>query len=237
MVKESKKMGKLIKLDRSVIPACDVATLDILKQLVSETSDVDGIGAYKVGFSLVIPFGLNTVLAAVREVTDLPVIYDHQKAATDIPDTGASFVQSCKRADAVILFPQSGPEVEKAWIEAAAEEELKVIIGGEMTHKAFLQSDGGFIADDAPSRIYKAASSLGVTDFVVPGNKPDKVREYRKLLGEKAILYSPGFIAQGGSLGDSAKAAGNKWHAIVGRALYTAKDIHKTAKELVKAIM
>ena len=238
MVQGSEKMGnKIIKLERSIIPACDVATLEALKQLVSETSDVEGIGAYKIGFSLVIPFGLNAVLGAIREFSDLPVIYDHQKGGTDIPGTGTLFAQSCKRCEAVILFPQSGPEVEKAWIEACREEELGVIIGGEMTHKAFLQSDGGFIADDAPEKIYKTAASLGVKDFVVPGNKPDRIKTYRKLLGDKAVFYSPGFIAQGGSLSDSARAAGPNWHAIVGRAIYTAKDIHKQAKELTKFVL
>jgi len=52
--------------------------------------------------------------------------------------------------------------------------------------------------------------------------------------GIKPIFYSPGLIAQGGNITESAKAAGEKWHAIVGRALYDAKDINKAAKELVR---
>ena len=48
------------------------------------------------------------------------------------------------------------------------------------------------------------------------------------------MFYSPGLIAQGGNITKSAHAAGETWHAIVGRALYNAKDIHNAAKELVK---
>ena len=37
-------MAKIIKLDRSIIPACDVESIEKLKQIVGETCDIDGIG-------------------------------------------------------------------------------------------------------------------------------------------------------------------------------------------------
>ena len=227
----------IIKRENSIIPACDVSSLDKLKKLVEETYSVDGIGAYKIGFSLVIPFGINKVAETIRDITNIPIIYDHQKAGTDIPDTGELFMKSCKWVNAVILFPQSGPVTEESWINAAKNEKINVIIGGEMTHKCYLKSDNGFIDDKAPEKIYKIAKKLGVNDFVVPGNKPEKIAYYRKLLGKNAVFYSPGLIAQGGKLTDSAKAAGKYWHAIIGRALYQAKDINKAAKEFVKYIL
>ena len=88
------------------------------------------------------------------------------------------------------------------------------------------------------SILFTRLERLGVKDFVVPGNKPEKIIEYKGFLESldvEPILYSPGLISQGGSLTESAKAAGNNWHAIVGRALYNAKDINKAAKELVKS--
>lgn len=226
-------MNKIIKLDKSVIPACDFNEIEKLKKLVKETCDIEGIGAYKIGFSLVIPYGIKTIIEAIRKYTDLPIIYDHQKAGTDIPDTAEGFMKAVKGVNAVILFPQSGPETEKAWIKAAQKEKLGVIVGGEMTHKGYFE----FIKDDAPEKMYKIASKLGVNDFVVPGNKPERIKSYRKLLGEKAVFYSPGLIAQGGKLTESAKAAGNYWHAIIGRGIYQEKDMHKAAKELVKEII
>lgn len=231
---------RIIKLDKSIIPACDVNTLEKLKQLVKETCSVEGIGAYKIGLELVIPFGIKAVIETIRALTDLPIIYDHQKAATDIPDLGIKFMKACKGVNAVILFPQSGPVTEEAWIKSARAEKLGVIVGGEMTHQGYLAKDNGFIADNAPKKIYEIAAKLGVTDFVVPGNKPEKIVEYRKFLESfkiKPILYSPGLITQGGDLTESAKVAGNNWHAIIGRALYEAKDINKAAKELTKALI
>ncbi len=231
---------KIIKLDRSVIPACDIDTLNELKRLVSETCSVKGIGAYKIGLELVIPFGITKVVETIRNLTDLPIIYDHQKAGTDIPDLGIKFMKAVKGVNAVIIFPQAGPVTEEDWIKAAKKEKLGVIVGGEMTHPGYLAGDNGFILDNAPKKIYEIAAKLGVKDFVVPGNKPEKIKEYKEFLERldvKPVLYSPGLITQGGDLTESAKVAGNKWHAIVGRALYEAKDINKAAKQLAKALI
>lgn len=231
---------KIIKLDKSIIPACDVDTLEKLKKLVKETCSVEGIGAYKIGLELVIPFGMKNVIETIRKYTDLPIIYDHQKAGTDIPDLGVKFMKACKGVNAVIIFPQAGPVTEEAWIKAAKAEKLGVIVGGEMTHPGYLVGDNGFIDDNAPKKMYEIAVRLGVKDFVVPGNKPEKILEYKNFLESlnvEPVLYSPGLITQGGNLTESAKVAGSKWHAIVGRALYHAKDINKAAKELAKALI
>ncbi len=233
--------SSIIKLRRSIIPSCDVDSLKKLRELVTATHDVEGVGGYKIGFELVILAGMNEVVKTIREVSNLPVIYDHQKAGTDIPEMGSHFMNACKRsgADAVIIFPQAGPQTERAWIAAAQKARLPIIVGGEMTHEGYLQQDGGFIGDDAPIKIYELAGSLGVTDFVVPGNKPFKIEFYRKFLEARKIspvFYSPGLIAQNGDITASAKAAGDNWHAIIGRGIYQAKDMRKAAQIYVKAL-
>lgn len=233
-------MSKIIKLDKSVIPACDVPTLEMLQQIVGETSSVEGIGAYKIGFELVILNGMKAVIETIRSSSDLPIIYDHQKAGTDIPDNGIKFMRACKGVNAIILFPLAGPDTEQAWIKAAQESNMDIIVGGEMTHKGYLESDNGFLKDDMPTRAYTIAANLGVADFVVPGNKPEKIKEYRKMIEAmnlEPVFYSPGLIIQGGSITAGAKAAGERWHAIIGRGIYQAKDMHKAAKELVKEII
>ncbi|MFH1133997.1 MAG: orotidine 5'-phosphate decarboxylase / HUMPS family protein [Nanoarchaeota archaeon] len=228
-------MKAIIPEQQTLIPACDVASLEKLQHLVQATADLPGIGGYKIGFELVIPFGMATVVKTIHGLTKKPIIYDHQKAGTDIPDTGDKFMQVCKGVDAVILFPQAGPITQKRWIEAAQEAGMPVIIGGEMTHPGFLANDGGYLSNDAPDRIYQLAATLGVRDFVVPGNKPERISHYRELLesmGIEPTFYSPGFVSQGGELTTAAAVAGERWHAIVGRALYDAKDIRKAALAL-----
>ena len=230
-------MNQIIKLKKSIIPSCDVSDLTKLKNLVKETCSVEGIGAYKIGLELCIPYGICQVVDTIEKYTNLPIIYDHQKAATDIPELGEKFAKAVKGVDAVILFPLTGPETEKAWIKACKKAKLGVIVGGEMTHKGFTESQGGFISGKESLKIYETAAQLGINDYVVPGNKPEKIKLYKAFLearGIKPTFYSPGLIAQGGNITQSAKAAGKRWHAIIGRALYNAKDVNKTAKELVK---
>ena len=230
-------MAQIIKSNKSIIPSCDVSDLSKLRSLVKETCSVEGIGAYKIGLELALRFGISAVVREIRKQTNIPIIYDHQKAATDIPELGEKFAKAVKGVDAVILFPFTGPETEKAWIKACRKENIGVIVGGEMTHKGFTEEQGGFISSRESLKIYEIASKLGVNDYVVPGNKPEKIRLYKAFLearGIKPVFYSPGLIAQGGDITESAKAAGERWHAIVGRALYDAKDINKAARELVR---
>lgn len=233
---------KIIECDRSIIPACDFQTLEELDDLVKNTYQVEGIGGYKIGFELGLGYGLKEVVTIIRKYTNKPIIYDHQKAGTDIPDTGKNFAQVCKRngVDTVIFFPQAGPETERAWIYHALNENLFVIIGGRMTHPAYAKSEGGFITDEGAFEIYRIAAKAGINNFVVPGNKLEVIEEVKKvIINEKVepIFYSPGFIAQGGKLSDTAKVAGNKFHPIVGRGIYRASDKNAAAKEVCSLLL
>ncbi len=226
----------IIKKDRSIVIACDMP-IEKYEQVLKETAEVEAVGAYKLGFYLALEHGLPKLVEIARKYTDKPLVYDHQKAGTDIPDTGKKFAEVCKNAgiNAVIFFPQAGPETEKAWIEAAKEKNLGVIVGGLMTHKGYVKSDGGYLDDSSIMEMYLNAADAGVTEFVVPGNKPEKIKEIREALEEKGVkpvFHAPGFVTQGGKITDAAEAAGERWHAIVGRAVYNSDNIKKTVEEL-----
>lgn len=227
---------KIIKQERSVIPACDVSTLEEFETLVKDTAPVKGIGGYKVGFELGLGYGLGKVVKTARKYTSKPIIYDHQKAGTDIPDTGKNFAEVCKKAgvDTVIFFPQSGPETERAWLYHALDKGLKVIVGGRMTHSAYTVSEGGFITDEGALEMYRIAARTGINNFVVPGNKPEIIEQIRGVVeaeGVNPIFYAPGFIAQGGNISEAAKVAGDRFHGIVGRGIYQAADKKAAAIE------
>lgn len=233
----------IIPRDKSVIVAADVE-FSRLSELVQQTCLVEGIGGYKVGLELVLEKGLPVVVGTVKDNSDLPVIYDHQKAGNDIPETGLRFASVCKRArvDSVILFPFGGAKTERVWIDACHDAGLGVLVGAHMTQPEFLFSEGGSVADEAPDRIFGIAAANGVRDFVVPGNKIEYVKHYKELfeslLGKgNFTLYAPGFITQGGEISDFAKAAGDKWHAIVGSAIYKAVDINEAAKQMTRQII
>lgn len=225
---------------RSLIPACDV---DVAKYeaLLKATANLDGIGGYKLGFMLGLGLGLPRAVEIARKYTTKPIIYDHQKAGTDIPDTGKGFARVCKQAgiDAVILFPQAGPETERAWINACRDEGLGVIVGGLMTHKGYTRGDGGWIADEAVIEMYLVAAREGVTNFVVPGTNPEAIKKIRHMIesgGTAPTFYAPGLGTQGGQIHEAATAAGPNFHAIVGRALVDASDMKAAATHMVQQL-
>lgn len=232
---------RLIEKPRRIIVACDVETLNEYEEIIKKTHDHSAIGGYKIGSLLAITYSLPRLVEITRKYTQKPIIYDHQKAGTDIPDLGKKFMKTVKYAgtDAIIVFPLSGSLVLEKWVKAAYDEGLYVLVGGLMTHKQFLISEGGYIGDKEVYDIYKRAAQLGVRDFVVPGTKPEEIRKIKDILIEsniEPIFYSPGLITQGGEITEAGKAAGKEWHAIIGRAIYASKDVRKTLDELYKAI-
>ena len=233
-------MTRIIQRNRSLIPACDVDLRRFLS-ILEGTKDIDEVGGYKIGFRLALSKGLPEIVKWARDHTDKPLIYDHQKAATDIPDTGKSFAEVVKNAgiDAVILFPQAGPATEEAWIKAAQDLELGVIVGGKMTHSEFLESEGGYIADNQVKIMYQVAADLGVSDFVVPGNDSGFIGEVRIMLERMNVdptFYAPGFVTQGGVISEGAEVAGKRFHAIVGRGIYNAEDMRQATLDLASQL-
>jgi len=216
----------LIEKKRSIIPACDVYTDSELINLIKTTHEHPAVGAYKIGITIAMYYGLRDVCKAIKKITNKPIIYDHQKAGNDIPDMGEHFARTCVESgvDAVILFPFVGKISQEAWQEACLKIGLYVIVGGEMTHPGF----DSYIPSTISMKIYSVAATNGITDFVVPGNKSHRIKEYKTFIeeghGVSPIFYSPGLITQGGDISESGKVAGERWHAIVGRALYTAEN-------------
>ncbi len=223
---------------RKMIPALDITDLGQIKELIKKIDSSDFVYGYKAGFSLGLTHGLPKVVDAIRSVSEKPIIYDHQKAATDIPDTGKLFNKIMKESgiNEVILFPQAGPVTLKAWVESVLENGMKVIVGGIMTHPAFVVSEGGFIRDEAVTEIYKLAYENGARDFVVPLTKPEATRKLYDEAGldDSCTFYSPGYGKQGG---DAAQFDFLKSHyLIVGRALFGAEDPVEYVRNMEKEV-
>ncbi len=214
-----------------LIIACDVDSLDSLRALVAVSHHRSKVVGYKVGCSLALRYGLPATVAAIRGTSDLPIIYDHQKAATDIPQMGGPFARACNESgvQSVIFFPHSGPKTLGAFIDGALENSLVPIVGLAMTHPQYFQSEGGFIVDNAADLICSMALQSGVEHFVLPGTKTDIVQRFaRGPLAVSAMdvsIMMPGIGAQGGSLDAAFRAAEpHRRYAIIGSAIYASPD-------------
>ena len=223
----------MFSLPYGIIIACDVKTPKELKFLVESTAGIEGIVGYKIGFMLGLLHSLPAAVETVKEMTDLPVVYDYQKAGSDIPQMGEEFaaVMKASNVDSAIIFPQAGPKTEEAFVMALQKEGIIPMVGGEMTHPQFLAKDGGYILDDAPERIYELAAKLGVEHFVVPGNKPDKIRKYLGMLPENSKICMRGIGRQGGEIEAAFNACnGYNAYAIIGSAIYKSPNPADAAK-------
>ncbi len=228
-------------LDHGVIVACDVKTLDDIRNLVEATSGIKGIVGYKIGFILGLSYGLKNVVSLIRQNSELPIIYDHQKASTDIPEMGSEFASVMKSAgvDSAIIFPQSGPATQESFIKALLAEGIVPMVGGEMTHKAYLAKDGGYIRDNAPEEMYTNGAKAGAEFFIVPGNKTDAIKKYSELLSKltKPRFCFPGIGRQGGDIEAAFEACGTSAYAIIGSSIYKAEDPKKAAEGFCKSAL
>jgi orotidine-5'-phosphate decarboxylase len=227
---------------RSIAIAADVQSLPDLVRLVSATKNCAAVSAVKVGFTLALRYGLQAVVATIKSETTVPIIYDHQKAGTDIPQMGRPFATACREAgvDGIIIFPHAGPRTLEAFVSAALESDLNAIAGLMMTHSGYLASDGGYLVDAAPSLICEAALRLGVTHFVLPGTNPAVVRHFSTgpFRDGCFTLWMPGIGAQGGSLAEAFEAAKpNRAVGIIGSAIYASADPQRALAAFANEMM
>jgi orotidine-5'-phosphate decarboxylase len=231
---------RLFSSKHGLIPACDVSSIIELQKLIEDTSALNFIQAYKIGIELLIPYGVKSVVDKIRSITNTLIIYDHQKYGNDIPViSGGKFLDILKEGgvNAIIIFPFAGIETLTATIEKCKQIDLLPIVGGEMTHGGFLESDGGYLSDNAPTKIYEDAAKLGVNHFVVPGTKIGKIKQHVESIAK--IIHNPTFMfpgigkGQGGDIAEAFKASlPYNSYAIVGRGIYAAENSTEAAKTL-----
>ena len=234
---------RLIERSKSVIVSLDVILGSHIFRLVKQTCGVPEVGAYKIGAAAALHHGLTTVVSVVRQKSDLPIIYDHQKAGTDTPYTAGSFMRAVSGAgvDAVILFPFAGPETARAWINEALNHEVEPIVGSVMTHPMFLDTYGGLICENRILEPIRLALDLGVRNFVVPGTRvvPAKlIRDTVTKVTDEVDFFAPGFGPQGGALKDFAREFFlRNFHPIIGRRIAGSDDPEGEASKVAKEML
>lgn len=230
-----------------VVVALDADSVDACRQTIDLTTGVEGVVAYKVGMTTVLRLGLAQAIRVLRAHTDLPLLYDHQKAGPDVFDMAAKFAGLCAEAkvDGLILFPTAGPRAVEGFVGETLKRGMLPIVGGDLPFPDYNVSGGGYVVDDALDRIFRKAIEVGADHFVVPGNTPDKLRHHagwlRETLGKSGrapVFVVPGIGPLGGNIGDLVRAAGgSSVYGVVGRAIYGAPDQAAAARALVAEAM
>jgi orotidine-5'-phosphate decarboxylase len=226
-----------------VIVALDAETVDDCKRTIDLTTAVDGVVGYKLGMTMALNLGLAEAVRQLRTHTDLPLLYDHQKAGPDVFDMAAKFVALCAKAkvDGLILFPLAGPRAVEGFVGESLKQGILPLVGGDLPFPDYNMSGGGYVADDALERIIDKAVEVGANHFVVPGNTTEKLGHHSARLKSKLrapVFIVPGIGPLGGKIGDLVRAAGGcSVYGVVGRAVYGAPDQAAAARALVDEAM
>ncbi len=198
-----------------------------------------GVVAIKVGSVVLISYGLPAIRKKLREMTDLPLIYDHQKMGVcppapdyDVDDDGIKQGESFGRllgeskVDGGIIYPLGGPRVQDSFTNSFRDNNVEPFLLGRFTCDGHLQKEGGVFSDDVPERIYSRAAESGVEYYIMPGNRPEETEGFVNLVIEKLSenghditpkICLPGFGEQGGSVKEVFKRTqGLPSYAIIG---------------------
>lgn len=224
-----------------IIVALDADSVEACRRTVDLTTRVEGVVGYKLGMTTALRLGLAEAVRLLRAHTDLPLLYDHQKAGPDVFDMAAKFTALAAESgvDGLILFPVAGPRAVDGFVGEALKRGILPLVGGDLPFPDYNVSGGGYVADDALERIIDRALAIGADHFVVPGNTPAKLAHHAaRLKGRNPVFVVPGIGPLGGRLADLVPAAqGASVYGVVGRAVYGAPDQAAAARALVDEAM
>ncbi len=226
------------RAQHGIIVALDADSVEACKRTIEVTTSIHGVVGYKLGMTMVLRMGLAESVRQLRSITDLPLLYDHQKAGPDVFDMAAKFAGLCAEAkvDGLILFPTAGPRSVDAFVGETLKRGMLPLVGGDLPFPDYNVSGGGYVADDALDHIIARAIDVGASHFVIPGNTPDKLRHHAAWVREKLkapVFVVPGIGPLGGKIGDLVRAApGCSVLGVVGRAVYAANDPAAAARAL-----
>ncbi len=207
-----------------IILALDIENEKEALSLIDNVSnDIDAI---KLGYLFILNNGLEAI-KKVQRTTDIPLILDLK--ISDIPFIASKIIKKASEVgfEAATICGFMGPEGCNDCIEAA--KEMKIFIITEFTNPGGDIFTGSFSED-----IAIMAKELGAYGIQAPGTRPEKIKQFRELIGDKMIIISCGIGQQGPEFG-SAISAGADFE-IIGRAIYTAKEPLKILKQAQKDI-
>ncbi|MEM8973330.1 MAG: hypothetical protein AAGD43_14820 [Pseudomonadota bacterium] len=101
-------------------------------------------------------------------MTDLAIVYDHQKAGPDIPDMGPKFCVLAAEAgvSGLILFPIAGPKAVNVFAGGTFNSGLLPLMGGDLPLRVYNASGGGYVVDDTLDHIFQRAVHHGASHLL-----------------------------------------------------------------------
>lgn len=214
-----------MEVKNNIILALDVLNMEEALNIVDNVSKY--INTIKIGYPLVLSQGPESI-TFIKENFDCKVIADFKVA--DIPETNEKIANMTFEAgaDAIIVHGFVGEDSVKACMDSAKIYDKEVFLLTEMSHPGaamFLQPHAEEIAE--------MGVKLGITNYVGPSTKLDRLEIIRNIIGKESFLISPGVGTQGG---DPKKTLEFADALIVGRSIYLSGDPEGAVENILMKI-
>ncbi len=214
-----------MKVKNNIILALDVEDKRSAYNILDQTTDY--LDTIKIGYPLTLAQGPK-IIRSIKEDYDVKIIADFKVA--DIDATNQKIVTTTLNwgADYIIVHGFTGSDSVQACIDAARKLDKDIFLLTEMSHPGadeFLKP--------VSLKIAQLGVDLGVTNYVAPATKLDRLEKIRKVVGEDAFIISPGVGFQGGSAKETLKYANA---AIVGRSIYNNDNPRKALEKIIASI-
>ena len=209
----------------NIILAMDLMDLNEAERVCESINEY--IDTIKIGYPLTLAEGLSTI-GFFKDNFDYKVICDYKVA--DIPATNEKIANQTfdAGADAIICHGFVGSDSVDACKTSAEDHGGEVFLLTEMSHPGAIK----FLQPNA-DEIARMGVEMGITNYVAPSTRPERLSEIRDIVGKDAFMISPGVGTQGGDPRETLKYSNA---LIIGRSIYNAEDPEKATKDIVDSI-
>ena len=198
------------------------------KETYNVLNDVtEHLNTIKIGYPLTLSLGPQ-IIKKIKEEYGVQIIADFKVA--DIDATNEKIVTTTLNwgADAIIVHGFTGEDSIQACQKAAKKQNKEIFLLTEMSHPGadkFLKP--------VSLEIAKMGVELGITNYVAPATKLDRLKKIREIVGKDSTIISPGVGTQGGSAKQTLKYANA---AIIGRSIYNSPKPKEALEDIINSI-
>ena len=214
-----------MNIKNNLILALDVGSESEAIEICDSVKDY--IDTIKIGYPLALAEGLE-IIKKLKGTFGFKVICDFKVADIDATNEKICDETFKAGADAIICHGFVGSDSVQACLDVAGRYGKELFLLTEMSHpgaKMFLQQNADAIA--------RMGVEMGITNYVAPATRLDRLADIRSIVGADAYIISPGVGKQGG---DGRKTLEYSNAIIVGRSIYEAENPKIACEELINSL-
>ena len=212
-----------MNIKNNLILALDVTNKDKALEICKQVKPY--INTIKIGYPLTLAEGLK-IIKIIKDEFNANIICDYKVADIDATNSKICDLTFDAGADAIICHGFVGSDSVQACLDSANDHGKEIFLLTEMSHpgaKMFLQKDAEAIA--------KMGVDMGITNYVAPATRLDRLSKIRDIAGDDACIISPGVGKQGG---DAKKTLEFASAIIVGRSIYESDNPAVACEKIIK---